>query len=75
MTALKVRAVGNSLGVILPREVTSHLHAKAGDTLFVTETPHGVHITPYDADFEAAMEAFEEFRTQHSNALRELARR
>ena len=53
MNALKIRQIGNSLGVVLPKEALSRLNVKEGDQLFLTEAPDGsVRLTPYDPDFE-----------------------
>lgn len=73
-TTLKVRKVGNSLGTILPKELTDKLHVHEGDELYVTETPEGLMITPYDPDFDEAMTAARRFMDEHRNALRELAK-
>ncbi len=74
MYALKLRRIGNSLGVTLPKEALAKLKVKEGEILFLTETPDGFRVTPYDATFERAMDAFEEGRTRYRNALRELAK-
>ena len=74
MAALKIRKVGNSLGVTLPQEVLKRLNVSEGDSLYVTETSDGIQITPYDPNFEKAMKAFESTRKKYRNALRELAK-
>ena len=66
--------VGNSLGAILPAEVAARLDVKEGDSLFVTETPDGIPLSPYDPDFDKAMEAFGRGGRRHRNALRRLAK-
>ena len=71
---LKVREVGNSLGVILPAEVTQKLRVGAGDKLYVTETPDGIKLTPYDPDFAETMEVAEDVMRRYRNALRDLAK-
>ena len=48
MTALKLTQIGNSVGVILPKEVLARLKVEKGDSLFVTEAANGVVLTPYD---------------------------
>ena len=73
-TALKVRRIGNSLGVILPKEAAEQLHVSDGDTLHLVPGPHGLLLTPYDPDFEAAMAAFDETRRTYRNALKALAK-
>jgi putative addiction module antidote len=74
MVRLKVRKVGNSLGLTLPAEAIKALHVREGDQLYLTEAPGGFRVTPYDPDFEETMEAAEEFMAQYRNALRELAK-
>ena len=75
MTAtLKVRKIGNSLGVILPKEVAEQLNLREDDTLHVVVNADGAHLTPFDPQFEKAMEAFERTRRKYRNALRELAK-
>jgi len=74
MIKVKVRKVGNSLGAILPAEVAARLRVKEGDSLSITETPDGVQLSAYDAEFEAAMEAFERGRVRYRNALRRLSK-
>jgi putative addiction module antidote len=74
MRKVKVRKVGNSLGAILPGEVAARLRVKEGDTLSVTETPDGIQLSPYDPEFEEAMEAFERGRARYRNAMRRLSK-
>jgi len=70
----KVRKIGNSLGVLLPKEVADQLHLAAGDTLHVVTDADGARLTPYDPNFDAAMKAFEQTRRKYRNALRALAK-
>lgn len=70
---LKVRKVGNSLGTILPKKVIDALHVDEGDELHVTYTPEGIVLTPYDPNFEKAMEGARQFMDSHPNALKKLA--
>lgn len=75
MTTLKIRPIGNSLGVVLPKEMLARLNVKDGDALYLTETPDGsLRITPYDPAFDAQMQAAREGMAQFRNALRELAK-
>ena len=75
MVQLKVRKVGNSLGLTLPAEAAKALRVAEGDQIFLTEAPGGCfRITPYDPDFADAMEAAESFMARYRNALRELAK-
>ena len=75
MLDLKVRKVGNSLGVVLPREATNRMKVHDGDTLFLTETPDGGYrITPYDPDFEIKITKVEDIMSRYRNTLRTLAK-
>ncbi|MGB3097381.1 MAG: AbrB/MazE/SpoVT family DNA-binding domain-containing protein [Candidatus Deferrimicrobiaceae bacterium] len=74
MFKVKVRKIGNSLGAIIPSDIAARLRVKEGDNLSVTETPDGIQLSPYDPEFEAAMEAFERGRVRYRNALRRLAK-
>ncbi len=72
--SLKVRKIGNSLGVVLPKEALSHLHVEEGDTLTLTEAQDGVRLTSADPTFTETMEVFESLSRRYRNALRELAK-
>ncbi|HRN77076.1 AbrB/MazE/SpoVT family DNA-binding domain-containing protein [Ottowia sp.] len=72
--ALKVTQIGNSVGVILPKEVLARLKVGKGDSLFVTELPDGVALRPYDAEFAEQMELAREIMRKRRNVLRELAK-
>jgi putative addiction module antidote len=75
MTALRIRKVGNSLGVVMPKEIVSRLNVKDGDAVFLTEAPDGsLRITPYDPAFEDQMSAAKEGMAAYRNTLRELAK-
>jgi len=73
MTTLKVITVGNSMGVVLPRDVLAHLRVKKGDTLYVLEMPDGIQLTPYNPEFASQMEVADEVMRQDRDALRKLA--
>ena len=74
MTAsVKIRKVGNSLGVTLS-EMARELGLKEGDTLFVVRTPRGFELTPYDPEFAEAMEHARASMRENADALRELAK-
>jgi len=74
MIKLKVTTVGNSTGIVIPREALSRLKIKKGDTLSMTETPDGYEISPYDPEFEEEMEAATHVSRRYRNALRKLAK-
>ncbi len=73
VTAVKIIPIGNSNGVILPKEVLSDLNVGQGDTLFFTRTEKGFAFTPYDEEFAAQMEAAREVMRQNRDVLQRLA--
>jgi len=75
MVALKVRKIGNSLGVVLPKEAVSRLKADEGDRLFLIEGPEGAYqLTPYDPAFEKKMAKSEDIIRRYRNTLHVLAK-
>ena len=74
MTALKLTQIGNSVGLILPKEVLARLKLEKGDTVFVTDAVDGIKLTPYSADFEAQMNAARGVMKKRRHVLRELAK-
>jgi putative addiction module antidote len=70
-----VTKIGNSTGVILPKEVAARLKVQKGDSVFLTETPDGYVITAYDPEFESQIEAARRGMVKYRNALHELAKR
>ena len=74
MYPLKLRKIGNSVGVTLPKEALTKLKVGEGDKLILTEHADGFLVTPYDETFEAGMKAFEEGRKKYRNALKKLAK-
>ncbi len=74
MTKLKLTTIGNSTGVILPKEILERLHVDKGDALFVVETPDGIELTPYDPEFAGQMDAAEKVMREDRDVLRRLAK-
>ncbi len=74
MHALKLRKIGSSTGVILPKELLDSLHLQEGDQLFADYNLNGLLLTPYDPEFEETMQAFERTRKKYRNALHQLAK-
>ncbi len=70
---LKVTAIGNSTGVILPKELLEKLRVSRGDELMVHETPDGIVLTPFDAEFARQMDVAEKIMRNRRNLLRKLA--
>jgi putative addiction module antidote len=75
MIALKLRKVGNSVGVIMPQEALSALRVDQGDTLYLTPAPDGYRITPFDPDFERQMKVAQLVMKRDRNLLRKLAKK
>ncbi|MDK9725068.1 MAG: AbrB/MazE/SpoVT family DNA-binding domain-containing protein [Sterolibacteriaceae bacterium MAG5] len=74
MQALKLVQIGNSVGVVLPKEVLARLKVERGDTVFLTDTPYGVALTPHDPEFETQMDAARRIMKKRRAVLRELAK-
>ena len=75
MVALKVRKFGNSLGVVLPKEVVSRLNTGDGKQLFLSEAPDGGYrLSPYDPSFEEKMAQAEDIIGRYRNTLHVLAK-
>jgi putative addiction module antidote len=71
----KLRKIGNSLGVTLPKEALAHLKVKEGDDLFLVETQHGYSVAKFDPEFVKMMDIVEDVSDRFKNAYRELAKR
>ena len=74
MQALKLTQIGNSVGVILPKEILARLKLEKGDTVFVTETPEGFAVTPYDPALEEQINAGREFMREFRDTFHQLAK-
>lgn len=73
-TPLKITRIGNSAGVVLPKDLLAHLGAGAGDMLSVVVTPRGIELSVAEPDFDAQMAAAREVMARRKRALRELAK-
>jgi putative addiction module antidote len=71
---LKITTVGNSAGVILPKELLSRLRVAKGDSLYATELSDGVKLTPFDPELAGQMEVAERVMREDRNVLRKLAK-
>lgn len=71
---IKLRKIGNSLGVVLPKEIISQLNVVEGDTITVTDAPDGMRITASNPEFSKTMAVFESLNRRYRNTLRELAK-
>jgi len=72
-TAAKIIAVGNSAGIILPKETLARLNVQKGDTLYITEGSQGIRLMTFDPDFAAQMEAAREVMRENRDVLQRLA--
>jgi len=71
---VEVKKIGNSTGILLPRELLSELSIKQGQSLYVTSLPGGgVRLTPYNPDFEKAMTVVDEIIDEYRDTLKALA--
>ena len=71
---LKITAIGNSAGVILPKELLAKLLVEKGDELYALETPDGIRLTVYDPTLAAQMEVAERIMREDRDVLRQLAK-
>ena len=72
-TAVKVISIGNSNGIILPKETLARLNLQRGDTLYLTEGPQGIRLTAYDEEFARQMEVAREIMRENRDVLKRLA--
>lgn len=72
--ALKVIRIGNSLGVVLPREIVAELAVEKGDRLYLTRSPEGYRLTRSDPEFERRVALARRIVSKRHNALRELSK-
>ncbi|MFN0040836.1 MAG: AbrB/MazE/SpoVT family DNA-binding domain-containing protein [Burkholderiales bacterium] len=70
---IKITTVGNSAGITLPKELLARFRLGKGDSLYATELPDGIKLTPYDPKFAAQMEIAERIMRKDRNVLRKLA--
>ena len=71
---IKLRKVGNSIGIILPKTIIKDLNLKEGDSLEVIEEKDGFKLVAYDSDFAEWAEAYKRVQTNYKNALQQLAK-
>ncbi len=75
MQTLKIRKIGNSLGLVLPKEVLARLKVEEGDTIYLTDAKDGYRITPMDVNFAKQMATAEAIMREDRDVLRELSNR
>ena len=74
MYQLKLTQIGNSVGIVLPKEVLAALKLEKGDTVILTGGPDGMRLTPYDPAFEKQMDEARKIMKKRRAVLRELAK-
>ncbi|MEE9339733.1 MAG: AbrB/MazE/SpoVT family DNA-binding domain-containing protein [Methylococcaceae bacterium] len=74
MIKVKVTAIGNSMGIVLPKEALTKLKTGKGETLYLVDSPEGFMLTPYQQNFEQQMQAAEKVMKKYRNTLHELAK-
>ena len=74
MISMKLTQIGNSVGFVLPKEAAARLKVEKGDVVYLTESPDGYRISPYDPAFEEQMLAAERIMKKRRNVLRALAK-
>jgi len=74
MLKVKVTQVGNSMGILLPKEALNRLNTTKGDTLYLIEGPEGYTLTPYNQDFDEQITAAKKVMKNYRNALRKLGK-
>ncbi|MCU1324515.1 MAG: addiction module antidote [Acidobacteriaceae bacterium] len=70
---VKITTIGNSAGIILPKETLARLNIEKGDQLYVTDTPNGVELSVYRSDFAETIEAARKVMRENRDVLRRLA--
>jgi putative addiction module antidote len=74
VTKLKIRAIGSSHGIILPKEILDRMALGEGDELFAVETSDGLKLTAYDPEFEKWLDAARDGVKRYRNTLKALAK-
>ena len=74
MQQVKVTQIGNSLGVVLPKDVVERLGITRGQQLSLSETANGIELSPFDPEFEEQMRVAEDIMDRYRDTLRELAK-
>jgi putative addiction module antidote len=74
MSTLKLRAIGNSVGVVLPKDLLARLKVSKGDTLYAIDTPDGIRLTTVDPEFTEQMAMARDIMKRRRAVLRELAK-
>lgn len=71
---LKLSKIGNSVGLVIPKEARDRMKVGSGDTIYLTETSEGYALTPYDPNFARQMDSARKIMKRRRAALHELAK-
>ncbi|MEL6493634.1 MAG: AbrB/MazE/SpoVT family DNA-binding domain-containing protein [Cyanobacteria bacterium J06623_7] len=71
---LKIRKIGNLFSVSIPLEILEQMQVGEGDNLYLTQTPDGIYLSPYDSEFKTVMSAAADITNRYYDALKELAK-
>jgi putative addiction module antidote len=71
---VKLSQIGNSTGIVLPKEALAKMNVSKGDSLYLVETPDGYNLTPYENDFDEQMQIAEDVMKRYRNTLRRLGK-
>lgn len=71
---VKIIPIGNSAGVVLPKDLLAHLNVQVGEVLTVSKTPNSIDLRPANSDFDAQLAAARVVMSRRKRALRELAK-
>jgi putative addiction module antidote len=71
---LEIRKIGNSYGVILPKQLIEDLNVNQGDSVYAIKSEEGITLTAYNPDFEQSLAAYEKFSKRYRNTLKKLAK-
>ncbi len=74
MIKLKVTSIGNSMGIVIPKEALNKMNVSKGDVLYLVENSDGFSLTPYQEDFKNQVDAAKDIMKRYRNTLRELAK-
>lgn len=74
MKSIKLRKVGNSFGLTIPKELIEKYNLKEGEKLHVIESNDGFTLTPYDPEFEKWADAFDKTNGKYKNTLKKLSK-
>jgi putative addiction module antidote len=74
MQTLKLTQIGNSVGVVLPKEMLARMKLEKGDTVFITDTPDGFMLTPYDPEVAEQLAMGRDFMREYRDTFHALAK-